>query len=100
MPNKNYQAGRRVEYEVIKIMEAKGYKAFRTAGSHGEFDVVAYKWDRLPYFIQCKRITKENQRAGLIREFQESVAIPCPIHYNPVLAIKLKGDKEPTLKVF
>src|SRR5574342_206127 len=41
MANKNYLAGRRLEYEVIKLLRASGMEATRTAGSHGWVDVVA-----------------------------------------------------------
>ena len=42
MPNKNYTAGRALEYKVIKDLHSKGLKGLRTAGSHGEADIVAY----------------------------------------------------------
>ena len=41
MPNKNYISGRRLEYEVIKMLRNSGMEATRTAGSHGWVDVVA-----------------------------------------------------------
>ena len=41
--NKNYLRGRRFEYEVKKRWTSDTHKALRTAGSHGEFDIVSYK---------------------------------------------------------
>lgn len=42
MPSKNYLAGRRKEYQTMRLLEAQGYLAFRMAGSHGAFDVIAF----------------------------------------------------------
>ncbi len=42
MPNRNYERGRRFEYRTIKLLEATGYTAGRSAGSHGIFDVWAF----------------------------------------------------------
>ena len=42
MPNKNYLAGRAMEYRVIKDLRSKGLEALRTAGSHGVADIVAF----------------------------------------------------------
>ena len=43
MPNKNYIRGRSFEYKVKKRWSEGQFKALRTAGSHGEFDIIAYK---------------------------------------------------------
>lgn len=40
-----YAKGRRLEYRAKKILEAQGYTVFRTAGSHGLFDLIAIKRD-------------------------------------------------------
>lgn len=42
MPNKNYLAGRAMEYRVMKDLRSKGLEALRTAGSHGVADIVAF----------------------------------------------------------
>ena len=42
MSNPNYLRGRRFEYLIKKRWSEPPYKAVRTAGSHGEFDIVAY----------------------------------------------------------
>lgn len=39
--NSNYNRGRRAEYRAIKDLEAAGYIATRSAGSHGIWDIVA-----------------------------------------------------------
>ena len=42
MPNRNYTAGRTLEYKVIKDLRSKGLEGLRTAGSHGVADIVAF----------------------------------------------------------
>ena len=42
MPNKNYLKGRRLEYEVCKTFKDAGCQAWRSAGSHGPYDVQVY----------------------------------------------------------
>lgn len=42
MSNRNYNRGRAYEYRVVKMLEATGYTASRSAGSHGCYDVVAF----------------------------------------------------------
>jgi hypothetical protein len=41
MPNRNYITGRRFEYKVRDTWRSRGYTAFRSAGSHSPYDVVA-----------------------------------------------------------
>jgi Holliday junction resolvase len=36
----NYKRGRNTEYKAVEILEAAGYIAFRSAGSHSPVDVV------------------------------------------------------------
>ena len=58
--NKNYQKGRDLEYEVVRIFKNAGFEAQRTAGSHSPYDVVCIKKtsDRkkicFVFFVQCK----------------------------------------------
>lgn len=52
--NRNYQNGRAAEYRVVKILEATGYTAVRSAGSHGCADVIAWNTQGLR-LIQVKR---------------------------------------------
>ena len=37
----NYTKGRRVEYEIVHLLESVGYTCTRSAGSHGFWDVIA-----------------------------------------------------------
>ena len=60
MPNRNYQRGVRLEHEVVNMFKDAGYNAQRTAGSHSEFDVIAWKKEKslnkicFIVFVQCK----------------------------------------------
>lgn len=51
----NYERGARFENDVVKDFEEHGYIAIRAAGSHTPADVYAFKKDKQPIFIQCKR---------------------------------------------
>ena len=69
MPNKNYERGRRFEYEVMEIFRKNGFTELRTAGSHSPFDVVLVKhtgdMKRIAHvaFVQCKteKIKKDSK---------------------------------------
>lgn len=63
MPNPNYKAGIRFEYEIINLLKkhlpVERYTIIRTAGSHSPVDVVILRHidnkGRKRYFgIQCK----------------------------------------------
>ena len=65
----NYVRGRAYEYEVVKLFKDAGYKVVRTAGSHGEFDLIARKqtathtyesW--IAVYVQCK--THKRRKRG------------------------------------
>ena len=43
LPNKNYLAGRRVEYALCKLGRDRGWEAQRSAGSHGKWDCVWFR---------------------------------------------------------
>ena len=56
MPNRNYEAGRRLEYLVIHALKSflpTNCKVYRTAGSHSEADVIVIQ-KRRAVTIQCK----------------------------------------------
>lgn len=48
MTNANYEAGRRLEYEIVKVMREAGWIALRTAGSHSPWDVIVVDVDPEP----------------------------------------------------
>jgi len=78
MPNVNYQRGRRLEWQVKKDLEADGWHAMRTAGSHGAYDIVAVRdKDDLTEvkFIQCKSGGKKLNVTKLSNELWEKSPI-------------------------
>lgn len=56
----HYRRGRSFEYTVKKWLEDEGFSVIRSAGSHGEFDLIAYRPSTTNskeievLFIQCK----------------------------------------------
>lgn len=56
MPNENYQKGRSFEYRVRAKLLKKGWPVvLRTAGSHGEFDLIALNKEKKEILlVQCK----------------------------------------------
>ena len=72
MVNKNYIAGRRVEYKVKKYYEDKGYTVLRTSGSHGFADLIAVRNKeslKRIVFIQCKNRKPTKQEIEKFEEF-------------------------------
>lgn len=67
MPNKRYINGAAFERRVKKLLENEGYYAARAAGSHGLFDVVGVRKDRL-VAVQCKLGTLSKEDKGSLRE--------------------------------
>jgi len=95
MPNENYIAGRAFEYSTKKVYEAKGYTVLRTAGSHGEYDLVAYRPWTPVLMIQCKRVATQAEAVRLIRNFREEPPMPPGgASFQQRLEVKVKGSKE------
>jgi len=93
MPNRNYEAGRRWEWTVMREWKKAGYKVLRTAGSHGDYDVIAVKWGVYPAFIQCKVVQTEAEATRLIDNFLENPPWKGDSYYEQFIQIHIKGDK-------
>lgn len=66
----NYQLGADRERQVVKELTRRGYfNAQRSAGSHGIFDVYAFKEDHI-LFIQVK--STQEDAAGAIKSIMEA----------------------------
>lgn len=87
--NRNYLAGRRFEYEVRDAMRGKHYNVVRASGSHGLYDLVAFRPDRKPEFVQCKVVPKTATADRLITKFKKTT-IPSQF-YHQSLYVKIKG---------
>jgi hypothetical protein len=93
MPNRNYQAGRRMEWECQKRWERKGWKTARSAGSHGEWDVTAVKSGEKVALIQCKVVNNRAIADRLIRDFEEAHPF-LDDHFDLILEVRVKGSKK------
>jgi len=100
MPNNYYIRGRRFEYQLKKDLEKQGWLVFRTAGSHGIYDLIAlidnYKGDVLVRLIQCKTTDKEVNTKTLLKSFNKTL----PFEDTTVmqqLAVKVTGKKTYTI---
>lgn len=85
----NYERGRRYEYRSMRWLEKQGFRAYRTAGSHGEFDVVAISSIYLLLVqvkFNCVLTPGEREQFELL---------PCPPHTIKVIHIWYKGKREP-----
>lgn len=89
--NKNYVAGRRLEYEVMQAWREKGYSVARTAGSHGAYDVIAFDPNRPVELIQVKRVTERSRAKRLLERFKRDT--PPSKWFHQVIAIKIKGSR-------
>lgn len=91
-PNANYVAGRSFEYARKAAWESEGYEVVRTAGSHGAYDLIAYKKDEVN-FIQCKRAAKEGEVEALANDFLKTSPIFLT-GVHQILEVRVKGKKE------
>ena len=96
MPNPNYEAGRRLEFERRKFYEdAYGCTCYRSAGSHGPVDVTCIRPGEV-MLLQLKRVSSPAEARLLIRRFKESP----PFGHEPPKGVlqrlegRVKGSKE------
>lgn len=92
MPNRNYVAGRKFEYETKKYHELLGYTVLRTAGSHGLFDLIALGKNKPVLLIQCKKVRTVKQADKLLSKWRKHPPLggEYPVHQH--LAVKVKGQ--------
>lgn len=93
MSNSNYVAGRAFEYETMRTWEARGYMAIRASGSHGAYDIIAFRPDRKPEMVQCKRTSDLATANRLLLSFKADT-VPSR-HYHQTMSVKIKGTREP-----
>lgn len=93
MPNANYEAGRRFEYKIKKAWEHDGYIVFRTAGSHGAFDLIAVARAGRICFIQCKRVQTKAQARRLLDRFRENPPL-APERFEQFMAVYVAETRE------
>jgi hypothetical protein len=103
MPNPNYLKGRRFEHTLVKELKEQGCIAFRSAGSHSAYDVVAINpANGHIKFIQAKVTEKESEATRLLSDFRDDPPVPpflMPPKVAQILAVKVarKGRREVTV---
>jgi len=99
MPNSNYRKGRTFEYRVMHYLESIGYEVFRTAGSHGVADLIAFHPDSPPGWVQCKCGTatmSKKEKKELCERATNVGAIPLYVHTDrkgKLLFERMEGNK-------
>jgi Holliday junction resolvase len=93
LPNKHYLRGRRLEWQVKKDLEAEGWQVFRTAGSHGKYDLIAIRKGDLR-LIQCKSVDSDKNGYKYFRDFDKNTEkLQSIVKLRQELIIKVKGNK-------
>ena len=81
MPNKRYLSGVRAERKLKAKLEAEGWIVFRTAGSHGFFDLIAVHPNTGQVRFMQVKSTKGNIKP-LFQQFLANLALPNYNHYT------------------
>lgn len=89
MPNRNYVAGVRLERLWMAQMRAKGYRAARSAGSHGLIDCFAWNEDEV-VMVQVKN----GKAAYNNNDIAELLEMPRPKKNVKVYLVVRDGGKQ------
>jgi hypothetical protein len=93
MANKNYVAGRRVEYLMKQELEDWGYYVIRSAGSKGAFDLAAFDQTELfnhpVRLIQLKAVKTEAEKNRLLKVWK--APLPPSPHYRQEIIVRWSG---------
>lgn len=90
-PNRNYLAGRRLEWDIANQMREKGYKVIRASASRGEFDLVCYK-PGSTIFIQAKRVSKKSEMERMLKTWVKNPPEkPGEVNFVQQLWVRVKG---------
>lgn len=88
-----YDKGRRLEYRTMRLLEGLGYSCYRTAGSHGEWDVIAIG----PNDVKLVQ-SKANRRPGSV-EIEGLRLFRCPANMSREVWIWKDRKKFPVVEV-
>lgn len=66
----HYSRGRSYEYKAKTELESEGYTVIRAAGSHGPYDLVAFKGNQPVRCIQIKRTKVDGGVRALFNKFK------------------------------
>lgn len=89
----NYVLGREREYRSKMYLEKAGYQAFRTAGSHGAFDIIGVSPTGF-VLVQCKLNCKPTPA-----EMEAIRLFPAPPNCQKLLHLYTKGKYAPEVVV-
>jgi Holliday junction resolvase len=73
----NYTQGRNTEYKVVDELRQTGYIAYRTAGSHGPFDVIGLNEKEI-VLVQVKSYKKGTKLLSYDKEKELLEKLPVP----------------------
>ena len=95
MPNANYVAGRRFEYERAKHWRSIGHEVMRTAGSHGLFDLITISTGGDIQLLQLKRVSNVAEAQCFLARFaaRPPLGHRTRARYHQVLEIRVRGHK-------
>lgn len=94
MPNANYRYGRRKEYEAQLWLNDHGCVAWRSAGSHGPFDITAVETEMCAVrFIQVKTTRGEAMATRWQTEWRRHPPLPVSNLYSQELWMFDRGTK-------
>ena len=86
MPNKAYEYGRRKEYESMQYLRDQGHIVFRTAGSHGSFDLICVEGEDCKVrFIQIKATRGASRTKNWKALFEATPPLPESVLYDQEL---------------
>ena len=86
----NYSRGRYYEYKAKKELEAQGYTILRSAGSHGPWDLTAFKDEEPVRCVQIKYTKSERGMKRLLNTFKP-ILVRGQSHYQTELWVWFKG---------
>lgn len=86
MPNKNYQRGRRLEWQRRAYWQSVGMLVIRSAGSKSPFDLVLIDSGYTVVLLQCKRVKTMADANRLCRQFRKNPPLEIGF-YNQLLEV-------------
>lgn len=88
----NYTRGRAKEYAFMKMMREDGFTTLRTAGSHGDWDIICYKDGGALHLFQLKYTEDGKVTKDELKRFEDA---PIPDNTGAYLVAYKKGQSSP-----
>lgn len=95
MPNKNYLNGRAKEYRIAKKWHEDGWTVWRTAGSHGEVDLICIKQEEkdlgvYPYVVLSGKIVLIQSKGGKSGARERKKLEPLKLKYDGLYSLSVE----------